>query len=303
MNKDPDLYKVLGVNENASEKEVKKAFRDLSKKYHPDKNKGDKAKEDRFKKISQAYDVLKDTKKRQKYDQMRKYGFGGHGQNINFEDLFGGGGNAHFDFGGGSAGGFNSIFEQFMGGSQRPGRRQARRPVQGQDAKSNIYVPFLTAALGGSVQVQKSGASGSQKINVTIPAGTEDDGKIRLRGQGHPGRHGGAAGDLIITVRIQSHDLYHRDNLDIKLDMPINMAQALFGTTLPVKTIRDKTINLKIKPGTQGGTILRIPGMGIHANGKKGDMLVALNVQVPESLTPDQTARFQKLAEELEMSF
>lgn len=316
MDASKDLYKILGVGENASDDEIKKKFRDLSKKYHPDKNKDDKSNDEKYKEITQAYDILKDPEKRKKYDQFRKYGFQGNftgGQNINFEDLFsnafhGSGGNFQYDFGGESAGGFGSILEQLFSSAQR-GRRgrsyQSSRPATGPDIHTKIDVPFLTAALGGEVtiQVQRPDTGQTQKLSVKIPPGTADESKIRLRGQGSPGQYGGAAGDLIITVHIQPHQNYRRDGLNIEVDLSINLAQAILGSTLPIQTIHGKTINLKIKSGTQGGTTLRLPGMGIRTTDKSGDMLVHINIRVPENLSVRQRQKIEELAAEFNLDY
>ncbi len=309
MNQTKDLYKILGIRENATEKELKKAFRDLSKKYHPDKNKGNKQAEEHFKEISQAYDVLKDKKKRSQYDQMRKFGF--QGGSFNIEDLFGdstgnyGSSDFSFNFGQGSeGGGYGSIFDHFFKQSST-GRRKSRRPSRGEDAETEIEIPFMTAALGGSVnvQVQKPGSRSPQKLNIKIPAGIDDGGKIRLREQGNRAAYGGIAGDLFVLIKIRPHEKYKRDGLDIQVDRPLNIAQAVFGSSVPIRTIHDKKINLKIKPGTQGGAILRIPGMGIQKGFTKGDMLVTLQIEVPEYLTPGQRRLMEELADELDLSY
>lgn len=308
-----DLYKALGVSETASQEEIRKAFRDLSKKYHPDKNKGDKTAEERFKQISQAYEVLKDKKKREQYDQMRKYGF--QGGNVNFEDLFGGAGkqygagNYSFNFGGEDLGGLGSIFEQFFGQGRGQGggrgRRHSARQIPGEDVETEIQIPFMTAALGGSVnvQLQRPDSNAPQKLSIKIPPGIDEGEKIRLRGQGAASPTGGQAGDLIVTIHITPHDKYRREGLDIHVEEPLNLAQAVFGSKLPVQTIHDKKINLNVKPGTQGGSILRIPGMGIQAGSRRGDMLVTLQIEVPKNLTPRQKKLMEELADELNLSY
>ncbi|OQY29228.1 MAG: hypothetical protein B6244_04345 [Candidatus Cloacimonetes bacterium 4572_55] len=299
-----DLYKVLGLGEDASRKDIRKAFRNLSKKYHPDKNIGDKAAEKEFKKISQAYDILKDEKKKNQYDHMRKYGFQG-GTDQNFQDLFGdsfhrqyGSGGEEFTFHtGGSGGGLEDVFGQIFQSSKKRKQR-----IKGEDMRSEITIPFMTAAIGGSVDVtlQQPDNYTTRTLNIKIPSGVDDDEKIRLRGQGNPGIRGGANGDLIVSLHVEPHSFYRRKELDILVEMKINFGQAVFGSTVTVESIHNKRVNLKIKQGTQGGTVLRVPGMGIQKGSRRGDMLITLQVKIPKFLDAKQQQLVQELCEVFE---
>ncbi len=303
MDKSKNLYEILGVNESANSDEIKKTFRDLSKKHHPDKNRGNKGAEERFKEISAAHDILKDDKKRAQYDQMRKYGLGGN-SGFNYED-FGNfsqtGGKAGFDPN--DLGSLNDLIEQMLG-KNRAGSRRRRTPPKtpGNDVEATIQVPFMTAALGGSVTVYvpKSSAYETITLSVKIPAGINDGEKIRLRGQGEPSLYDGPAGDMLVVVKIEPHPQYKRNDLDILLEAPLNFAQAALGTSIPAQTIHGKTIHVKIKPGTSSGAILRIPGMGIHKEHRRGDMLITLHIQAPANLTPGQRQLIEKLASEMQ---
>lgn len=279
-----DYYKILGVSENASESDIKSAYRELAKKYHPDKHKGDPKAEARFKEISEAYATLNDPKKRAQYDQMRRFGGGFGGgrsgtyQNINFEDLgdiFGGSFRGRRTAGGG--GGFSDLFSEFFGDA---GRGFSQQPQKGQDISAELTVPFDVAIKGGKQLINVNG----QKLNVTIPAGTEDGKKIRLRGQGQPGMASGASGDLIVTIHVAPHPQFRRKDADIYSTVPLNIVQATLGSKVPVTTYEKGVVNLKIPAGTQHGKKLKLKGMGVNLNGRQGDHYVEVKLTVPEKL-------------------
>ncbi|MBN1998340.1 J domain-containing protein [candidate division KSB1 bacterium] len=291
---DKDYYNILGVSENASADEIKKAYRELAKKYHPDKHKNDKRAEDRFKHISEAYSVLGDEKKRREYDQLRRLGAfgqtGGFGQgggfhsgSFNFEDLsslFGGKRAKKGPTGGFAFDGFGDLFRQFMGGQER-GARYSSGAVRGRDVSAQITVPFEVALRGGK---QVFAVSQNKKISVTIPAGIEDNKKIRLKGQGEPGYGGGTAGDLILTVNVQPHPVFDRSGADLKTRVSISVVQAVLGSKIKVKTFNGKDVELKIAPGTQYGKRLKLKGLGADINGRKGDMIVEILIDIPKNL-------------------
>lgn len=298
-----DYYSTLGVSENASQDEIKKAFRKLAKQYHPDRNKDNPDAETRFKEISEAHEVLGDEKKRQEYDMLRKYGahtgagaggFGGQGgfDPRSFEHIFrqgrGGGGNQSFEFHTSGFGfdGFEDILSQFFGGGTTRGgfQRQHRAPRQGPNLNAEITIPFLDAVNGTSRTIA---LSNGKKLKVKIPKGINNNGKIRLAGQGQPGYNGGKNGDLIITVKIMADQNFERDGNDIHTTVDISFIDAIKGCKAKVKTLT-KTIMLTIPPGTQPGTKMRLKGQGLSVGGNTGDQYVTINVTIPTTLTDKQ---------------
>jgi molecular chaperone DnaJ len=304
-----DYYNVLGVSENATPEEIKKAYRELAKKHHPDTHRNDKKAEERFKQISEAYSVLGHEQKRKQYDQLRRYGaFGGQGQgggeynNINFEDLssiFGqargrrrtSGGISFEDLGVGD------IFSQFAGGGF------AHNPERGDDHAAEITVPFDLAISGGKQLLSVAGAAGTKKLSVTLQPGIEDGKKIMLRGQGEPGKNGGPAGDLILTVHVEKHPVFERIGDDLYCDVTINMVQAAMGSVVHVSTYDGHTIELKIPHGVQNGRQLKMKGMGVSICGHTGDQYVKIHVEIPEHLNEKSKALLAKFALEAGMEY
>ncbi|MBN1560565.1 J domain-containing protein [candidate division KSB1 bacterium] len=278
-----DFYKVLGVAENASESDIKKAYRELAKKYHPDKHKGDPQAENRFKEISEAYAVLGDPKKRAQYDQMRRLGgYDSNFQNVDFDlrDIFGG-----FRQRRSAGGGFSDLFSDFFGsaGHSRPAQK-------GEDISADLTIAFDLAVSGGKQMITING----QRLSVTIPQGVEDGKKIRLRGLGQPGTARGAAGDLIITIHVAPHPIFRRKGADIYSTAAVNIVQASLGAKVPVQTYDRGNVNLKIPAGTQHGKVFKLAGMGIKCNGRRSDHYVEVELIVPKNLN----ARAQKALEQ-----
>jgi len=304
-----DFYNVLGVKETASAEEIKKAFRALAKKYHPDRNKGKKDAEERFKEISEAYDTLSDPKKKSEYDVMRQYGAFGGAQGAG-QNPFGGAfrqsgpGGGRFEFrtsGGEDLGDIGDLFSQFFGGQTgqtSKSRRRTRNPFgeesssesRGNDVQSEITISFMDAIKGATRLIA---LPDGKKIRVKIPAGIEDGGKIRLAGQGQPGIFGGEPGDLIITVHIMTDQNFSRKGNDIYTSVVIPFTEAILGTKVNVKTL-SKTVSLTVPPGTQPGTVLRLKGQGLSVNGEQGDLFVEIKVEIPKSLTPEQKKLLEK---------
>lgn len=289
-----DYYNILGVSESASDQEIKRAYRELAKKYHPDKHQGDKTAEERFKEISEAYAVLSDSKKRAQYDQMRRFGGGGGGfqGDFDFQDLssiFGGGFRGRRSAGGG---GFGDIFSDLFGGGF------SQQPRKGNDITAELTVPFDVAVKGGKQIVEVNG----RRLSVNIPAGADEGKKIRLRGQGGAGLAGGPNGDLIIELHIAPHPHFTRKGADLYSVVPINIAQAILGGKARVVTYGKGVVDLKIPAGTQPGKQFRLNGMGIEVNGKQGDHIVKVKLIVPQNLSSKAKAAFEEFAKLAKLS-
>ncbi|HYW49887.1 MAG TPA: J domain-containing protein [Gemmatimonadaceae bacterium] len=369
-----DYYGILGVSSTASGDEIKKQYRRLAKKYHPDSNKSDPKAAERFKEISEAYTVIGDDAKRKQYDDMRKFGpMGGFteawrnastsarrpgptpggapspgqpGANARFDD---------FDIGG--LGGLGDLFGSVFGGRGKP-----RASERGQDVELTVEIPFRTAATGGKVPVEldlveecpvckgNGAAPGAQvkacgecsgrgtisfgqggfavnrpcpaclgrgnipsekcgscngagqvrsrrKVNITVPSGAESGTRVRLKEQGSRGQNGGPTGDLIITFQVQPDRAYTRDGLDLILGVPINIAQATLGSKIQVKTLGGAVVALRIPGGTPSGKRFRVRGQGIEKEGKRGDLLVDVQITVPEKLNEEQEKLMRDFAE------
>ncbi len=293
-----DYYQILNVSKSASQEDIQKAYRKLARKYHPDlhadKDESEKKRaKQKFQQIQQAYDVLSDPKKRNMYDQLGPDfenmgganpftgGAGGMPPNFDFSQIFGGGTQR------GGAGGFEDILRQFgMGTGGDPGGRRPRpgRPQKGQDLEESITVPFNTAVLGGDHQVTFQKPDGKvEKIRVRIPAGIEHGKKIRLRGQGMPGYEGAGNGDLFIRVNVAPHPNYTRSGLNLHVTVPVTLSESVAGAKIDLPTPHG-TLAVSVPPGSSGGKTLRLKGMGIHSGDRKGDLLVQLQIALPEGL-------------------
>jgi curved DNA-binding protein len=293
-----DYYKTLGVEKKASADEIKKAFRKLAVKYHPDRNPGDKEAEDRFKEINEAYAVLSDPKKREEYDT---YGSTGFHQQYSQEDIF-----RNFDFGGtfrdmGMGGGEDIFSRLFGGGFGRGGRGGGFRagPQKGGDHEMEVTVGFRDAAHGAEKQVAFRRDGQREELKVKIPAGVDNGSRIRIAGKGGPGSNGGPAGDLFLMVRVLPDPVFTRDGGDLFVERSIPFSAACLGTSLDVPTLEgDKRI--KVPAGIQPGTKIRLKGCGIKpiASNTKGDLYVKIGVRVPESLTASQKELIEELADE-----
>ena len=355
-----DYYEVLGIQKGASEDEIKKAYKKLARKYHPDMNPGDKEAEEKFKEVNEANEVLCDPEKKARYDQ---FGFAGvdpnYGAGAGGAGGFGGG----FDFGD-----LGDIFGSFFGGGFGGGqRRNPNAPQRGESIRASVSVSFTDAAFGceksvtlersemcgtckgngcapgttpevcpdchgtGTVQVRrqtpmgvfasngpcrKCGGTGRlihqpcpdcrgggtvrkrKTIQVTIPAGIDHGQTISLRGQGNAGKNGGPAGDLLITVMVQPHDLFRRDGVDVFCEAPITFTQAVLGAELEIPTI-DGKVKYSIPEGTQTGTVFRLKGKGIPVlNGRgRGDQYVTVTIETPRNLNKEQKEALRKFSE------
>jgi len=313
---DTDYYKILGVSKDASQSEIKKAYRKLARKYHPDTNPGDKAAEEKFKQIGQANQVLSDKETREQYDQVRAMGrggarfsagAGGPGGPGGFEDIFsglfntGGGGTrtrytTRSPGGGpaGSAGGdippeFADLFGGFggsYGGSPYDspyGGGFSTGPVKGGDIKANTTLSFTEAAKGATVKLSMPGG---KPLTVRTPVGVKDGQKIRLRGKGKVSPNGGEPGDVILTVQVEPHPVFTRDGANLRMTLPVSFDEAALGAEVEVPTLGGMPVRVKIPAGTPSGRTLRVRGKGIETKKLTGDLLVTVEIAVPQNLTP-----------------
>lgn len=348
-----DFYAELGVPQDASKKEIERAYRKLARELHPDHNRAPDA-EDRFKGISEAYSVLRDDERRAEYDQIQLMksgrggfgGFGDQGGGVNFDDLFGGGG---------GAGGFTDLFGDLFGrGSDTSRRRGARR---GNDLRTNITLDFTDAVKGTTTELRlhapsecetchglgaEPGTSPSRclrcngtglvtenqgafsfaqpcpdcegtgtivtdpchdcggtgavtkerVITIRVPAGIADGKTVRLAGRGAPGERGGPAGDLLVDVGVRPHPLFARDGDNVTLRLPVSFPEAAAGTQLKVPTL-DGPVTVKVPAGTPTGRVLRLKGRGVPG---RGDLLVTVDVDVPQSLSPEAREALERYA-------
>ena len=356
-----DYYDVLGVPSTAPEKEIKRAYKNLARKLHPDQNPGDAAAEERFKEVSGAYDVLGDAEKRKEYDEVRAMvaagyapgGAGGPGGGDPF-----GGGNFRFDVDG--EGGLGDILGGLFGRGRGRGQERGRSgPQRGSDLETGLHLGFEEAVRGVTSTVRftaeascstchgsgaapgtspercpQCGGSGSIAVNqgpfsfsevcpncggrgqvipspcptchgrgvevrprtvkVRVPAGVSDGQRIRVKGRGGAGANGGEPGDLYVVVSVEPHPLFGRRGNDLTVHVPVTFAEATLGAEVRVPTL-DAPVTIRVKPGTQSGTVLRVGGRGV----KNGALLVTLDVRVPADLTDAQREAVEKLAAEL----
>ncbi|NIG53060.1 DnaJ C-terminal domain-containing protein [Chitinophaga sp. Cy-1792] len=304
-----DYYKILGVEKSSTAEQIKKAYRKLAVKYHPDKNPGDKAAEEKFKEINEAYEVLSDADKRKKYDQFGenyKYyeqhggrpedfdwsqygGGGGGGQQYhysgNMEDMFGGEGN------------FSDFFEQLFGSrfSGGAGGRRAQSTARGRDVQATMEVSLADAYSGATRQVEVGGS----RLNIKLKPGLYEGQVIRLKGKGNPGRKGGENGDLLITIQLAPHPGYELKGQDLHGDVAVPLYTAILGGKINVPT-PGSTLNMNIPAGTDSGKVFRLKGKGMPAydnKGEAGDLYIKTVVHIPTHLTDKEKELFEQLSQ------
>lgn len=298
-----DYYEVLGVAKTATPEELKKAYRKLAMKHHPDKNPGNKQAEEKFKEASEAYEVLSDEKKKRMYDQFGHAGAqagagaGGFRPGAGGFEGFGGGSTEHFqDI-------FSDVFGDIFGAGRRSNQDFSRhtRKARGADLRYTLNISFEEAAQGTEKTISFVRSRGDKeepaKLLVSVPAGVKHGQRLKLRNEGDGGAHGGPSGDLYVIVHVQDHPLFKREESDVTLDLPITYIQAILGTQAEIPTLTGKA-SLKIPNGTYSGQTFRLKGKGFPKVGGfgAGDMLVRVLVDTPAKLTSEEKDLVDKLA-------
>jgi len=294
-----DYYKLLGVSKNASEDEIKKAYRKLAMKYHPDHARDDKSAEEKFKKISEAYAVLSNKEKRIQYDE---FGSAGFHQKYSQEDIFRdfdlGDILREFGFGGGSYKGRSGGMRFPFGGSPFGAYSGHQEQVKGQDLIYEIPLTVEEVTTGATKVISFRHDRRSEKITVKIPKGMITGKKLRLAGKGEQSPYGGPPGDLYIQAKLTDDPVYTAKEHDLYVERNIRLTEAILGTKISIPTLEGKELSLKIPPGTRQGTKLRLPCHGLpHMQGKKkGDLYVSIHIDIPSNLNAEQKMLMEKLA-------
>ena len=281
-----DFYKVLGVDKKAAADEIKKQYRALARDLHPDKTKGDAAKEEKFKAVSEAYEILSDPKKRAEYDEARSLfergGFrapqGGGFQGGDFHDVFGGGNP-------------QDIFANLFGNAARRG------PRKGQDLQTEATITFRESVFGTTLDLRLATDRGqAQNISARVPTGVNDGAKIRVKGKGAQGEAG--PGDLFIQLHVKPHPIFSRKGENLTITLPVTFAEAALGADIKVPTMAGDDVTVRIAPGTPNGRTLRVKGRGIVKGSTTGDLLVTVEVQVPQRVDGKALDALKTFAEE-----
>lgn len=303
-----DYYDILGVDDDADQREIKKAYRELARKHHPDRNPDDPESEDRFKEIQEAYSVLSDNEKRRQYDQQRRFGGEFGGFNGGQGSWSRGGPEVRFEQGGFGGGGLGDIFENFFGGGARPGGQQGRardpfsqqrrQPARGQDVETTLRLSFDEALRGGRKQVR---LPGGETIRLKIPKGVRNGTKIRLRGKGQAGPTG-ERGDLYVTFKVGDHARFRRKGDDVYLTETVDAFEAMLGTERRIPTPYGQNVKLTIPAGTQPGEKLRLKGQGVRSDDGTGDLYVEVDVHIPTDLTEAQRDALRTAADDAEQT-
>lgn len=282
-----DFYKILGVKKEASEDELRKVYRKLARQYHPDANPGDKAAEERFKEISEAYSVLSDKQQREEYDALRAMGGGarftaggpGGGFEDVFSNLFGGGFPGAAGGRGARAGGFPGGFPGGRGGFGPFGGFADFGAQRGSDLETSATISFFEAIRGTTLSLRLQ--EYREPIKVKVPAGFQSGKRLKVAGKGQKSVTGGQPGDLYVKVRVKPHPVFSIDGDDIRIRVPVTVAEAVLGATIKVPTPDGETVKLKVAAGTPNGRVLRVKNQGVKRGSKQGDLLVTLEVAIP----------------------
>ncbi len=306
-----DYYKILGVEKDATQEEIKKAYRKLALQFHPDRNPDNKQAEEKFKEITEANEVLSNPEKRKKYDQLGdnwKYyqqpGAGGPGME-DFFSQFGkrGGGKTTYQYSGdlgdmfGNIGGFSDFFESFFGGRGAGGRRASSTSARkGQDYEANLNLTLEEVFNGGERQISVDG----KKLKVKIEPGTRDNTRLRLRGMGASGSHGGEKGDLYLNVHVIDHPFYEVKGDDLYYNLDVDLYTSVLGGNVQIQTLDHKTLSIVIPPETDNGKLLKLRGQGMLSKENKssrGDLYVRVLIQIPKHLSKEEKELFRKLSQ------
>lgn len=303
-----DYYKILGVEKSATQDEIKKAYRKLAMKYHPDRNPGNKSAEEKFKEITEANEVLSDPEKRKKYDTLganwKQYQHAGTGFD-EFFSRFGGSrkqGRATYEFSGdfgdlfGNLGGFSDFFESFFGGHGRhSGSGFTSQGFQSQpagvDVEADLNITLEEAFNGSERQISIDG----KKLKIKINPGTKDGQKLRLKGLGRSRSANGNKGDLYLNIHILQHPFYEIKDDELYYNLDIDLYTAVLGGKEQIKTLDGKTISINIPEGTESEKILRLKGLGLNKNYGRGDLFIKIHVTVPKNLSREEKELFKKL--------
>ncbi|MDH7486756.1 MAG: J domain-containing protein [Anaerolineae bacterium] len=309
-----DYYRILGVDRNADEKEIRRAYRRLARQYHPDVNPGDKQAEERFKEVNEAYEVLGDAEKREKYDRLgadwqRWQRMGGDPQGFDWSRWTGtapGGGRIHVEYAdlsdlfGGQGSPFSDFFSTLFGDVGREPRTDwfagtQRRPRRGQDVVQPVQITLEEAYHGTQRILQSDG----RRLEVQIPPGVRTGSKVRVKGEGGVSTTGGARGDLFLQVEVQPHPTFERRGDDLYCDVPVDLYTAVLGGEVRVPRLGGQPLVLRIPPGTQGGRTFRLQGMGmprLHQPDQHGHLYAQVRIVIPQDLTPREKELFEELA-------
>ncbi len=309
-----DYYKALGVDRKADQAAIKKAYRKLALKYHPDKTKGDKTAEEKFKQVSEAYAVLSDQEKRQQYDT---YGAEGFQQRFSQEDIFRGadlgdilrefgvnlgGGGRSFSFRSGAGGGspFDSFFQQAGGGGGFQSFQQGAAPrPKGQDITLELSITLNEVLKGAKKTISLGRGSNAEKVSVKVPTGIDSGKKLRVTGKGAPSPAGGPPGDLYLLIKVLPHAIFNRDGDNLIVEHQIPFTSAVLGCSIDVPTLGGKSLKVKVPAGTKANARLRLKGRGLPTGpkGPRGDLYVKIDLDVPKKLTKAQKQLIRDLQE------
>lgn len=277
-----DFYKILGVAKDVSEAELKKVYRKLAKENHPDLHPGDARAEARFKDISEAYDVLSDKEQRREYDAIRAMG-----------------GGARFQQGPGSAGGFEDVFSNLFGGGFPQGGFGGfggfGGPQRGQDLSTSSTIDFIDSIKGTTLKIKV----GSETVSLKVPAGIQDGQKLKVAGKGQASPNGGPKGDLVVSIKVKTHPVFTRDGDNVRVTVPVTIAEAILGATISVPLLGEAPVKLKVAPGTPNGRALRVKGKGVQRPGKEGDLLATVEIAVPSHVSDKAKALIEQFDQEL----
>ncbi|MEE2683221.1 MAG: DnaJ C-terminal domain-containing protein [Actinomycetota bacterium] len=277
-----DYYAILGVSPDANEKEIQKSYRKLARDLHPDQNPGDKKAEERFKDVSAAYDVIGDPNIRSKYDEARQMGPRGMG---GFSSNFGG-----------QPGDLSDLINSMFSSGSPFEQATHPRPQKGANQQAQLRLTFDESITGIETSVTVHAQSGtSQSAKIRIPAGVEDGQRIRLKGKGDPGPHGGPSGDLIVIIRVSPHTLFGREDTNLTVQVPVSFLQAALGADIQIPTYPNGSVKLRLPAGTQTGSTFRIKEAGIHDGDATGDLLVTIEITVPQKLDEQQEKALKDL--------